>query len=63
MLRLTVSPAGRRCFWGILCYAKNLEAERRQEQHPVSKVIVLTDLSPDVLDPVKDAFIKNRGLL
>ena len=49
-------------FWGILCYAKNLEAERRQEQHPVSKVVVLTDLSPDVLDPVKDAFYKKQGL-
>lgn len=49
-------------FWGILCYAKHLEAERRQEQHPVSKVVVLTDLSPDLLDPVKDAFYKEQGL-
>ena len=49
-------------FLGILRYAKNLEAERRQEQHPVSKVVVLTDLSPDVLDPVKDAFYKEQGL-
>lgn len=28
----------------------------------MSKVVVLTDLSPGVLDPVKDAFYKEQGL-
>ena len=49
-------------FFGVWQYAEWQTEKKREESHPVSKVVIYTDLPSGMLEPIGDAFYAEKGI-
>ncbi len=49
-------------FFGIWQYAKGQEEKKREENHPIDKVVIVTDFPSGTLEPIGEAFYAEKGI-